>query len=259
MNRKQLFEIHDYDWFPKIWRDMITNILSNFELDNAMYAPVARLLAPLIKRNERFEIVDLCSGAGHPIVTVLDSMEDDVSGRVSVTLTDLFPNVDAFEEIAQASPDNVAYVAEPVDATAVPEKLSGFRTCFTAFHHFDHDTALAMLSDTVAKRQGIGIFEYTERRLLRYVGLGVAFQLWLLWRTLTTVPRDRKVILWTCIVPIVPLVFMWDAFASIMRTYSVAELEGLVAEVGDCGYVWEAGTAKTRWQFRVTYLIGYPA
>jgi len=60
-------------------------------------------------------------------------------------------------------------------------------------------------------------------------------------------------------VPIVPLVFMWDAFASIMRTYSVAELEGLVAEVGDCGYVWEAGTAKTRWPFRVTYLIGYPA
>jgi hypothetical protein len=161
LKRRQLFEIHDYGWFPRIWRDMITNVLSYFELDNAMYSPVARLLEPLIAREERFDIVDLCSGAGRPIVTVLDTMEDDVSSKVKVTLTDLFPNVDAFEEISQSAPGEIGYAAEPVDATAVPENLSGFRTCFTAFHHFDHDTALAMLSDTVAKRQGIGVFEYT--------------------------------------------------------------------------------------------------
>jgi len=35
--------------------------------------------------------------------------------------------------------------------------------------------------------------------------------------------------------------------------------EGLVSELGDCDYIWEAGAAKTRWPFRVTYLIGYPS
>jgi hypothetical protein len=258
MKRKHLFELHDYDWFPGFWRDMITDVLSDFEVENEMYAPVARLLASLVKSEDEFAIVDLCSGAGLPIVTTLGAMDEDVASNVRVTLTDKFPNIPAFERVSEESGGRIGFSPQPVDATDVPESLTGFRTCFTAFHHFRRQQALAILKDTVDKRQGIGIFEYTERRIIKHFYYGILFQAWLLLSTLFGKPRERQTIFWTCIVPVVPLVFCWDAVVSCLRTYSVAELEELVGELGDCAHTWEVGTLKTRRPFRVTYLIGYP-
>ena len=103
MRRKQLFELHDYGWFPALWRDMITDVLSEFEEDTRIYAPVAGLLAPLAEREDEFAIVDLCSGGGHPIVIVLNAMDQDIAARTRVTLTDLFPNIPAFEAVSRQS------------------------------------------------------------------------------------------------------------------------------------------------------------
>lgn len=258
MRRKQLFELHDYDWFPRIWRDIVTDILSEFEVDTCIYAPVAGLLAPLIEREDEFAIVDLCSGGGLPVVTVLDAMDEGLAARVRVTLTDLFPNLPAFEEVSRRSGGRIDYSAEPVDATAVPEDIQGFRTFFSSFHHFDRDMALSILRDTVAKRQGIGIFEYTERRLFRKLYWWIVPLPWILWRTFSKRPRDRRRIFWTCVVPVVLLTFGWDAPVSCLRTYSVTELEELVRALGDCGYTWEAGVVDSCGPFRVTYLIGCP-
>jgi len=259
MRRKQLFELHDYGWFPALWRDMITDVLSEFEEDTRIYAPVAGLLAPLAEREDEFAIVDLCSGGGHPIVIVLNAMDQDIAARTRVTLTDLFPNIPAFEAVSRQSGGKIEYSAEPVDATAVPEDLQGFRTFFSSFHHFDRDTALAILRDAVEKGQGIGIFEYTERRLFKLWYWWVLPPFWLLWNTLKARPLNWRKVFWTCIVPVVPLVIGWDAPVSCMRTYSVEELEELVAELGDCGYSWQAGTVESREPFRVTYLVGHPS
>ena len=50
-----------------------------------------------------------------------------------------------------------------MSATAVPARLSGFRTMFTSFHHFKPEQAQAILADAVRNRCGIGIFEFTYR------------------------------------------------------------------------------------------------
>ena len=50
-------------------------------------------------------------------------------------------------------------------ALAVPERLTGLRTVFTAFHHFRPADARAILESAVRDRQGIAIFEATFRTL----------------------------------------------------------------------------------------------
>ncbi len=55
-------------------------------------------------------------------------------------------------------------MAEPVDATAVPAELGGFRTLLGAFHHFPPDVARSILADAAQKRRGLAVLEYTERR-----------------------------------------------------------------------------------------------
>ena len=64
--------------------------------------------------------------------------------------------------------------------------------------------------------------------------------------------------LFTYLIPVVPLVALWDGFASCMRTYSPRELEALVADMKVDGYEWEAGR-RFRWFLpSITYLVGQP-
>jgi len=66
-------------------------------------------------------------------------------------------------------------------------------------------------------------------------------------------------ILGSYILPVAPLVALWDGVVSELRTYSVAELKKLVGSVESEGYKWEIGTKDTLLPgMRITYLIGYP-
>ncbi|MFH1149744.1 MAG: class I SAM-dependent methyltransferase [Actinomycetota bacterium] len=259
MRRLHIFELHDHDWFPDTWRDLFTDALSFFEASMDLYAPAARLLEPVID-GEDFVIVDLCSGAGQPVVTAVAALGDDVAGRVRVVLTDKYPNVASFERLSKESGGlDVSYVETPVDALAVPDDLEGFRTLFSSLHHFDEDSARTILGDAVAKRRGIAVFEFTDRRLLpRLLVYWLPLLVRLLVKTPSIVPFRRKRILLTYLVPVIPVVLCWDGVVSCLRSYSEDELRGLVAGLGDDDYSWRVGTVGSTGPFQVTYLIGQP-
>jgi hypothetical protein len=60
----------------------------------------------------------------------------------------------------------------------------------------------------------------------------------------------------TYVVPIVPLLVVWDGLVSCLRSYRLAELRALTAGL-DRGYAWEVGEYRRRGAV-VTYLIGAP-
>ena len=95
---------------------------------------VAPLLSEALHRANENQIVDLCSGGAGPLPVALAAIEQIEDREIGVTLTDLYPNKNAFEK-ASANPKITARY-EPVDATAVPKELLGLRTLFSGFHHF---------------------------------------------------------------------------------------------------------------------------
>lgn len=68
MRRVPLFEMHDFPGFPPVWRDLLSDFLSFFAATIRPYAGVAPVLADALKEAGTHKIVDLCSGAGQPIV-----------------------------------------------------------------------------------------------------------------------------------------------------------------------------------------------
>ena len=74
------------------------------------------------------------------------------------------PNLPAFEYVRKRSSGKVDFLEEPVDATAVPEHLPGFRTLFASLHHFRPGVARRILQDAVDRRQPIGVFDFSARR-----------------------------------------------------------------------------------------------
>jgi len=256
MRRLQLFEFHDLSWFPDQWRGMLTDLLSFFTLTFKPFDPVIPKLKDVLEELNCRTIVDLCSGSSGPWLHIQRKLEDDQAYPVRIILTDRFPNMAAFRRAALLSKGKLSFVEKPVDATNVPTYLTGFRTLFVAFHHFQPKLARQILMDAVSKNEGIGVFEYTERSLDWLLpSLLAPFLVWAMTPFVRPITLSR--LFWTYVIPIIPLVLFWDGIVSNLRTYSPSELKELTLGVQRDGYRWEIGKIPTG-SCKITYLYGYP-
>jgi len=253
--RIHLFELEDQSWFPKSIRDVGTDFMRFVAEVAQPYRPVVPRLGRALAATGSPGILDLCSGGAGPAVAIRNQLA--ASGqKVPVTLTDKFPNKSAFEYVRQVTGGGVDFIETPIDATAVPAHLPGFRTLFSGLHHFRPEVARHILQDAVDRRQPIGVFEITRRSPLHILGTAL-LPLAMLLSTPFIRPFRWSRLLWTYVVPVVPVFITWDAFVSCLRTYSVKELHELVDGLRYENYSWEIGVEHTR-PAGVCYLIGYP-
>jgi hypothetical protein len=265
MRRVQFIELHEQPWFPSSLRDDVTDAMQfGFNLLHA-YAPIAPLLQRVIDStgngtNARQSIVDMCSGGGGPWLDLSRTLQcheggGDRSG-LQIWLTDKYPNLKAFQSVSASSDHHISFYPEPVDAMKVPGALKGLRTMFTSFHHFSPEDARAILQDAVDARESVGIFEATKRDPLT---IGVIFVgiLLLFLHTPRIRPFRWSRLLWTYLIPIIPLVLLFDGVVSCLRTYRPQELREVVDKLTSCEYKWEIGELAGG-KVPITYLIGYP-
>jgi hypothetical protein len=261
MRRVQLFEIHDQPWFPSFLRDQVTDDLQVLLNIGRPYGDILPQLREGIERAGADRVLDLCSGAGGPWPWLAEELER--SGlRICVELSDKYPNAQTRERVRKDS-TKLCYRDELVDATQVPRGLSGFRTLFTSFHHFPPEQARAILKDAVENGQGIGVFEIPGRRpltllLLPLVLIGDI----LVVPFLRPGPLARAVwrLVWRWVIPIVPLVLLFDGIVSCLRAYAPRELRELANGLADAGYCWKIGCVKRGFlRLPIAYLVGYPS
>lgn len=254
--RLHLFELEDLSWFPSRIRDFGTDYIHFLETRMAMHKPIVPLLADALRRTGSREVIDMCSGGSGPIAHVARDLADE-GLSAQFTLTDRFPNIAAFERVAEDSGGRVTFVRESVDALAVPEQLQGFRTICNAFHHFRPPVARAILSDAVKANQPIAIFEICERRLHTILPMFLTpLLVWVL--TPFIRPFSWLRLLFTYIVPIVPIYSLWDGVVSQLRAYHDQDLLQMTKGLGG-DYEWRAGWSPvTSVRAKVTWLIGLP-
>lgn len=261
--RHQLFEFQDFAWFPALWRDTITDWLREaVVVGGRVYEPAVPLVARLLKSAGTNRIVDLCSGGSGPWEYLKNEIDDlrhlDDAEPVALTLTDRYPNVEAFQAAVQRLGSDVDFRAESIDARQVSGDLPGVRTIFSAFHHLNPTDAQAVLADAAASGQPICIFDFTRdswwarRELLWWVPISMA-QLVHTWR-----PRKWGQLLFTYVIPVTVIASTWDAIASNLRMYLAEDLAAMTADLGGEGYRWEAGELQAGDQQPITYLLGYP-
>lgn len=256
MRRLHLLEIEDQPWCPAVLRDAATDFLQFMIVRTDTYAPAVPLLQSALRRAGTRQVVDLCSGGGGPWPGLLPRL-DSADARVQVRLTDRYPNREAFERANEGTGGRLAFHGEPVDATALPAGLAGFRTLFTAFHHFPPDAARAILADAVRGRQGIGVFEATQRSVPSIIATALS-PLVVLLVTPFIRPFRWSRLFWTYVIPLVPLLVLFDGLVSCLRTYTPRELQEMVDSLDAPGYAWEIDQAKGRGPVPVTYLLGIP-
>ncbi len=257
MPRIHLFEFTDQPWYPDVFRRIQTDYLQFAASMGRGHEELIPLFQKVLSHAQTNRIVDLCSGGAGPWIHLVNQLAE-AGLPVTVTLTDLYPHPASL----RANNPRITYHSAPVDATKVPATLTGMRTLFEGFHHFKPEQAVAILRDAAQEREPIGIFEASLKPPLGPVLLVLSPVITLLTYLFVT-PFIRPVtlprLLFTYLIPIVPLATCWDGIISLLRVYSPEELRKLTADCGVDGYVWETGIASTgTLVFDFTWLIGYP-
>jgi hypothetical protein len=221
-----------------------------------VYDGLVPRLAAAVKRSRAAQITDLCSGGGGPWPDLLPALRA-AGVDVPVCLTDKYPNAAALGRLAGAMP-GLRFEPESVSATDVPARLAGFRTLFTAFHHFGPADARAILAAAVRDRQGIFVAEATSRS-----PAALAMQALVPPAVLALTPAVRPFrwsrLCWTYLVPVLPLAILFDGVVSTLRVYTPGEMVAMAREVGGDEYEWEAGIDRPAGSpIPIPYLIGVP-
>jgi hypothetical protein len=216
------------------------------------------LLHTIFKKTGDTQIIDLCSGGGGPIEMISNSFEK-LGADVPIILSDKFPNIKAYNYLKEKTDGKIDYITEPVDAANVPKELSGFRTMFSAIHHFPPEMVKQVVRNALDNRSGIGIFDGGDKNIFTILGILIVHPIAFLLFTPFFRPFKLSRLLFTYILPLIPLYTIWDGCISIIRLYRPAELLQLAKDADeDNVYEWQSGKIKNKFGMNVCYLIGYP-
>jgi len=256
--KNHIFEFEDLAWFPHTIRESMTDYLRYLITGLNFYQPIIPLIIEGLTRTNSNQIVDLCSGGGGAIEQIQQNIEKQSDIDLKILLTDKFPNKNAFVFLSDKTKGSISFSDTSVDASQVPSNLKGFRTIFSGFHHFDNRTAISVLKNAVDAKCGIGIFDGGNKNLLAVLCVLVFHPIFFLMFTPLFKPFKFSRILFTYLIPIIPLCTIWDGVVSIIRLYNPGELLKMAHEVDHEKYHWEAGKKRSTFGLMITYLVGYP-
>ncbi len=253
MRRIHLFEFEDLHWFPAFLRNYVTDFLQFLSNKTKLYKSVIPIIKKGLEQSGTNQIIDLGSGGGGGLIWLNSALKEDIPD-LKITLTDYYPNISAFE-FTKKQADNFDFLEKPVDARNVPIGLKGLRTQFLSLHHFREDDAKQILQNAINTNSSIAIFEAQERSISSILAMLLS-PVSVLLTTPFIRPFKPERIIFTYIIPVVPLVVLWDGIVSSFRTYSVKEMNELVNKLNDKDkYNWDIGKVKSG-PGVILYLLG---
>lgn len=247
-------ELEDQPWFPETIKESMTDYLRFIFNTFNLYKPVIPLLNKALKLTGKSQIIDLCSGSGGAMESIVIGYKRMYSEEIKVVLTDISPKIHAYKHIS-ARLSNISFVEFPVNAANVPNTLDGLRTIFSGIHHFDPVQVKAILKNASDSQQGIAIFDGGNKSVLMVLLILVFHPVTLFITTPFIRPFRWSRIIFTYIIPLILVGVVWDGIISILNLYKPSALLSLAKGIP---YYFETGRVKNQLGLSITYLVGTP-
>lgn len=265
MKRIQLFEFEDYNWFPDWLRTCMTNLIVLLQRMLGTSEVLANLIADVLKKEGISQIVDLGSGSGGVMPEVLKILkEHNELQDISLVMTDLYPNDSILKKFNNDQDDSISYHASSVDATNIVTAPSGLKTMVNSFHHMRPKDAIKILESAQHNKQPLLIYELGENKLpilfwwlLLPISLSILI-IMVLFMTPFVRPLNWQQLVFTYLIPIIPICYAWDGQASLPRIYSLKDMDILLKGLKSENYIWTTGYAKKNNKKQGIYVMGLP-
>ncbi|MEX8548771.1 MAG: hypothetical protein V5804_14335 [Mucilaginibacter sp.] len=257
MKRYRFFEFEDYHWFPDVLRTGMLDYLRFLIRLLRVYNSITPVLLEVLEKTGETQIVDLGSGGGGPVLQVRQNLNLQ-NKQVAFILTDKFPNLDAWRYLRENTNQQIDFYPTSVDAENVPETLHGIRTLFSTAHHFRPAQIKAILQASVNQKQAICLFDGGDKNWFFLLGSLIVHPVVFFFCTPFLRPFKISRLVFTYLIPLIPLSTIWDGCVSLLRLYQPQEFLQLAQSIPTKTYTWKAGKTKNNLGVHVAYLIGYP-
>jgi hypothetical protein len=266
MKRVQLFEFEDFDWFPTTFRSTITKLIVVVH----QLLGTKEVLGELIRRSQTrvpfTRIVDMGSGSGGIMPAVVAHFnEQHLDTPIDLLLTDLHPHPEFVKSFQEAGRERMSYHPDPLDATQLADAPPGLKTMVNSFHHMPPPMARKILATAQSHKQPILIYEMARNNLPTAVWallLPLTLPIVALMAVLLLPfikPLRFPDILFTWLIPVIPIFYAWDGQASVPRMYTFEDIKNELLPEEVAHYSWEMAPAQKRNGKELGYyLLGFP-
>lgn len=254
MKRLNCLELHERSWCPVFLRDYLTDFLSFFNIYSGVYAPAALKVLELIQKSKENHLVDICSGNG---LYMRRFLKDLNYPQIKITLTDLHPHRNS-EFVNITTNGTINYLQKEVSALSAIKELHGIHLMFSAMHHFDEKELSKILQCAIDNEQTVAFFDYSQRKIITELFAVICGVILLLLTSPLIHPFSWKRLLFTYIIPLVPIILITDSIISRLRAYRLSELNDLLQKL-DCNpskYLICAGEYRYYYYCSVKFIIG---
>lgn len=262
MKRIQLFEFEDFPWFPGFIRDSITKLIQVLHRMMGTSELLTDLILMAREQRPFDQIVDIGSGAGGAMPDVMRNInkKEDNKG-LKIKLSDLYPEKAYRKHIEKLNIENLSYHEGSVDALDLGQTPYGLKTMINSFHHMPPDKAKTILHSAAKSKQPFLIYELSENRIQTFLWwlflpLSMAIMiLMVVFMTPFVRPMTWKQLVFTYLIPLIPLAYAWDGQASNMRTYAIHDYGELLRNIKEDGYIWKIAPAVKRNGKKMGYYV----
>ncbi|MCB9189808.1 MAG: hypothetical protein H6598_07890 [Flavobacteriales bacterium] len=257
MKRSNLFEFEDFQWFPNIWRKPMTRLLLVVHRMFKTEPVITNLINDVLNQTGQKKIIDLCSGSGGPMELVYNNLKEE-HAELEMVMTDLYPNQEAAKAINDKK-NGISFRTTSVNALEVPSDLAGVRTMICSFHHMPPKVARGILENAKVSHQPIVVFELSDNsfpKLLAWTAFPINMILCLFITPLAR-PMTWYQLVFTYLIPLIPIFYAWDGAVSNLRTYTISDLDELLNGLEDETYTWKKEVIK-QGNSKFLTLVGMP-
>lgn len=257
MKRIHLFEFEDFSWFPRFLRKCLTRYIQAIHRLLNTDQTLAELLVKVLPKRTQPQIIDLCSGSGGPMPDVLKIIRKQVGlENTRLLLTDLYPDL-ASAVIINKKNDQISYLTEPVDASQLGDEHPGLRTMICSMHHMKPETVKSILRSAMENRQPILTYEISDNSFPKWIWwISIPINIiMVLFITPMVRPMSWQQVVFTYIIPLLPLIIAWDGAVSNARTYTLDDLDIILKDLKSDDYTWEKDAIPGKGGRKI-YLMG---
>jgi hypothetical protein len=257
MPRLHLFEFEDQKWFPNVIREGMMDYLRHMIGWMQFYKPAAPLIKNFLIETKNNQIIELCAGAGGGVIRMKGYL-NELNCHPKIILTDLYPNLKAYESLKKIAPEQIDFITHSVNALNPAIEDKGVLMFFSSFHHFKPEQAKQILMNAAITKTPIAIFDSGTTGWMNIFAVVFLQPFSFVFLTPFFTPFSWSRLFFTYIIPLIPICTIWDGSVSVLRFYSIKEMKMLTECAEAKNYKWEIGMKKNPLKIPVNYILGFP-
>lgn len=191
--------------------------------------------------------------AAEPFLPVIEEGLSHTDNRQTI-------NIDSkigagFETLQPLLDDSIAI--QKVDLNNIHTSHKGLYVSVNAFHQLKPNEAKNLLTNIAKSGNPVAIVEGNNDSLWQVVGMLVFVPLTVLLTAPLVKPFRFSRIIFTYLIPILPLVTLIDGFLALFKLYPPSDLDELTASIDVKNYKWRSGKMDNGRGGKIIYLLGW--